>query len=161
MNLHSTMLLLYHMTAASRGNVPQIYIPLCFYFISKKISTKYDVMFYLHSTMLLLYPSSSCCSMSLVNIYIPLCFYFIQALQVAVFPGKFIYIPLCFYFISADVQSGPLTVYLHSTMLLLYPVPVFPFYFLQYKYTFCLPHFLHISLLKNLPPPTLQNLNFP
>ena len=51
--------------------------------------------------------------------------------------------------------------YLHSTMLLLYPVPVFPFYFLQYKYTFCLPHFLHISLLKNLPPPTLQNLNFP
>ena len=50
---------------------------------------------------------------------------------------------------------------LHSTMLLLYPVPVFPFYFLQYKYTFCLPHFLHISLLKNLPPPTLQNLNFP
>lgn len=58
-------------------------------------------------------------------------------------------------------MSERLDSHLHSTMLLLYPVPLFPFYFLQYKYTFCLPHFLHISLLKNLPPPTLQNLNFP
>ena len=50
---------------------------------------------------------------------------------------------------------------LHSTMLLLYPVPLFPFYFLQYKYTLCLPFFLHWILLKNLPTPTLQNMNFP
>ena len=99
-----------------------IYIPLCFYFIPGAGTTKSTKFF----------------------IYIPLCFYFMEcrlsARQVAaVFTfhyastlssydpidcvADFIYIPLCFYFIllRSAWQSLP-GIYLHSTMLLLYPI---------------------------------------
>ena len=160
-DLHSTMLLLYPSSNTASSNPSSIYIPLCFYFIVKQSQIEVKIIqftFHYASTL------------SVLNLFQPgffLQFTFHYASTLSVPTDLFhksaflIYIPLCFYFIHDLVEDvAYLDKDLHSTMLLLYPVPVFPFYFLQYKYTFCLPHFLHISLLKNLPPPTLQNLNF-
>ena len=107
-DLHSTMLLLYRsLRTCECGDWNWIYIPLCFYFISRqhKMAVRYlqiyiPLCFYfilslsewmrtllmnLHSTMLLLYRSrsgirSKCNSW----IYIPLCFYFIAPTSSAV-----------------------------------------------------------------------------
>ena len=145
LHLHSTMLLLYRRWYHGKSKVYPIYIPLCFYFIGERIAYIAGY-FNLHSTMLLLYPirlisafRNSFC------IYIPLCFYFILRNDTKFLRGDGIYIPLCFYFIQkltrippslswftfhyASTLSEPpefiLTPpgYLHSTMLLLYPLP--------------------------------------
>ena len=123
-----------------------IYIPLCFYFIYKAFRNG-GIFFYLHSTMLLLYrrreqsmewtitiyiplcfyfiSRSAFICFSIASIYIPLCFYFIAMIQMGAFWLLAIYIPLCFYFIwyRGMVRQKAMT-YLHSTMLLLYPVTV-------------------------------------
>ena len=155
--LHSTMLLLYlWCDSAEPDRIKTLYIPLCFYYIFIKIpdfllflplhSTMLLLYLHiliavkcmypaLHSTMLLLYPVQKKATLFLICLYIPLCFYYI---------------------VRFSVCMGSLLHTLHSTMLLLYPVTVFPFYFLQYRYTFCLPPFLidffskiiHLSLYK-------------
>ena len=56
-NLHSTMLLLYPKAKPERRAIYRIYIPLCFYFIPKRISVTRNEIY----------------------IYIPLCFYFIRS----------------------------------------------------------------------------------
>ena len=107
----------------------------------------------LHSTMLLLYPQRGSGRIPGDLIYIPLCFYFI---------GICVWLSgtCCrFTFHYASTLSHPARwlrkkwLYLHSTMLLLYPAPLFPFYFLQYRYTFCLPPFFieQISKIFLLP----------
>ena len=115
-------------------NIIDLYIPLCFYYIALP-----------HSALLL------------SNVlYIPLCFYYILFRLSEFTWSSFLYIPLCFYYIAYAPVMRATPTSLHSTMLLLYPVPVFPFYFLQYRYTFCLPPFLvdffskiiHLSLYK-------------
>ena len=161
LHLHSTMLLLYRFLHGSGGVLPlNLHSTMLLLYLEVTINEGL-LQYHLHSTMLLLYRMGSDASLCPAFIYIPLCFYFIlrKEYQNAVLEL------FTFHYAStlSDAYSGTINrnSYLHSTMLLLYPVPLFPFYFLQYKYTFCLPHFLHISLLKNLPPPTLQNLNFP
>ena len=54
-NLHSTMLLLYLLSPDMPGRISSIYIPLCFYFIRKRMIAEKRYS----------------------SIYIPLCFYFI------------------------------------------------------------------------------------
>ena len=146
--LHSTMLLLYLSRIRSTQVLWNIYIPLCFYFIGlqrwlQKCFTKFTFHYAstlsqgyfqprpvrpnLHSTMLLLYRFWIWFIWCNLPIYIPLCFYFI----------------LCIHLHCRNLS------YLHSTMLLLYPVPLFPFYFLQYGDTFCLPPFC-IALLSKI-----------
>ena len=76
-HLHSTMLLLYRGSLRRRISFTSIYIPLCFYFITKRISY-HLAHHHLHSTMLLLYrkhPEKA--AKKNRRIYIPLCFYFI------------------------------------------------------------------------------------
>ena len=148
-----------------------IYIPLCFYFIAVNPLSSVTVMiftFHYASTLSRLisffvvpqilftfhYAStlSGCqgCNTGLdCLIYIPLCFYFIKSVLVRPAANISIYIPLCFYFICCHFSSRTEKSYLHSTMLLLYPVPLFPFYFLQYGDTFCLPPFC-IALLSKI-----------
>ena len=113
--------------------VTTLYIPLCFYYIRVEGSNKvYWFNFTFH------YASTISCWIN--DIYLE----------------NILYIPLCFYYIYFHSSSFTFFPPLHSTMLLLYPVPVFPFYFLQYRYTFCLPPFLvdffskiiHLSLYK-------------
>ena len=101
----------------------------------------------LHSTMLLLYRAYPAERPLPERIYIPLCFYFIRKRAPGCNNTDIIYIPLCFYFIYLRKSTiDHVKKNLHSTMLLLYPVPLFPFYFLQYGDTFCLPPFC-IALL--------------
>ena len=82
---------------------------------------------YLHSTMLLLYRIWKNKKRSRKLIYIPLCFYFIRDLYNPVLLFSLIYIPLCFYFIRSPMPRRPTLLYLHSTMLLLYPIRHFLF----------------------------------
>ena len=56
-NLHSTMLLLYHIQSKLVGIFNLIYIPLCFYFIVSTLPYRKQRHTHLHSTMLLLYQS--------------------------------------------------------------------------------------------------------
>ena len=118
-DLHSTMLLLYR-------------------FHRVLVIVVYDD---LHSTMLLLYPDWLLPRGIPSPIYIPLCFYFIGFLPSLCTRPVLIYIPLCFYFIRVLVFLHIVRPDLHSTMLLLYPVPHFHFFFLQYENTFCPPCF--------------------
>ena len=64
-------------------------------------------------------------SPSLRMIYIPLCFYFIALLICNTRCLPQIYIPLCFYFIMMPQEKKiTLSQHLHSTMLLLYLIPL-------------------------------------
>ena len=182
-NLHSTMLLLYLLSywiiSSVFSNLHSTMLLL--YRLSPRLRRRPPSQFTFHYASTLSWQNP--CRKDRILIYIPLCFYFIRFRQLIsghLVKFTFHYASTLSGFLRAlaalavNLHSTMLLLYrlpmpsntrclfnLHSTMLLLYPVPVFPFYFLQYKYTFCLPHFLHISLLKNLPPPTLQNLNFP
>ena len=71
------MLLLYPYSTVLDEGKRRIYIPLCFYFIDRRI----------------------CKEICTVLIYIPLCFYFIAEVPDKGGGGDDIYIPLCFYFI--------------------------------------------------------------
>ena len=121
-----------------------IYIPLCFYFI-KEVSENLRNFCCIYIPLCFYFiPGAGTTKSTKFFIYIPLCFYFMEcrlsARQVAaVFTfhyastlssydpidcvADFIYIPLCFYFIllRSAWQSLP-GIYLHSTMLLLYPI---------------------------------------
>ena len=70
------MLLLYLKHMPPTRNIVQIYIPLCFYFISTEMEMR-EKLLYLHSTMLLLYLREQVEAFTVRFIYIPLCFYFI------------------------------------------------------------------------------------
>ena len=119
-----------------------IYIPLCFYFITRLERNKHKqnkFTFHYASTL----SSGNCSSYwSKQLIYIPLCFYFIRRVIYLDVRWPIIYIPLCFYFINKAAlykdRSCPFTfhyastlsmmrpdlvwtdTHLHSTMLLLY-----------------------------------------
>ena len=117
LNLHSTMLLLYHCESDRSDHEREIYIPLCFYFIRLLVASEL---------------------ISKLEIYIPLCFYFIKEQRTLWLRFTNIYIPLCFYFIRTYSARGyGWHRHLHSTMLLLYPVggifgthvPVFTFHY--------------------------------
>ena len=119
-NLHSTMLLLYHVTDWTREQLLVIYIPLCFYFIHCHGIPKWPPHIHLHSTMLLLYLGVIWILAFRRTIYIPLCFYFIRghcADDICC---------LLFTFHYASTLSFPYSLFkifqpdLHSTMLLLY-----------------------------------------
>ena len=120
-HLHSTMLLLYHLAFRVTVSFILIYIPLCFYFISKalNLSTSQNIFTFhyastlsrfqhflrwrhnnLHSTMLLLYP-------------------FLVGVSLLVFLHLHSTM-LLLYRMSARVANTTGR-YLHSTMLLLYP----------------------------------------
>ena len=110
------------MTAASRGNVPQIYIPLCFYFIGRghrvRGSGHSSFTFHyastlsvwksqgsetgkhLHSTMLLLYPRGRR-KMTGDELHLHSTMLLLYLFPASYSPDSyFIYIPLCFYFID-------------------------------------------------------------
>ena len=90
--------------SAVEKHIFQIYIPLCFYFIYKVILIV----------------------LQRYVIYIPLCFYFISYASFCYPVWSFIYIPLCFYFIPQILTVYTHQSYLHSTMLLLYPLSPLP-----------------------------------
>ena len=144
--LHSTMLLLYRVSPLKP--TPE---PLFTFHYASTLSLFHLLTSYLlsnlHSTMLLLYRAYPAERPLPERIYIPLCFYFIRKRAPGCNNTDIIYIPLCFYFIYLRKSTiDHVKKNLHSTMLLLYPVPLFPFYFLQYGDTFCLPPFC-IALL--------------
>ena len=166
------MLLLYRSDKMTVAIPEGIYIPLCFYFIVMAVEELGYVMKFtfhyastlsqiaildeqekshLHSTMLLLYLRAAAAAPKAACIYIPLCFYFIRHGYFRKSCGGFIYIPLCFYFICYGCLHSLPDPYLHSTMLLLYPVSFFSPYFLHFKPIFCPPSFLVIFLLKKHP----------
>ena len=104
-----------------------IYIPLCFYFIGKH-GMKHMTIINLHSTMLLLYLDElRAVNVNNHNLHSTMLLLY-QYPHITKEKAIMIYIPLCFYFI---------------------PPPLFPFYFLQYRYTFCLPPFF-IALLSKI-----------
>ena len=120
-NLHSTMLLLYLMIGVDNTTIDSIYIPLCFYFIRTIHCTKAArVMIYIPLCFYFI-QEDSYSQKHLNGIYIPLCFYFILFGVFHSSPSSMIYIPLCFYFIISSCKLWQNGVYLHSTMLLLYP----------------------------------------
>ena len=114
--------------------------------LSNELTFVFNQITHLHSTMLLLYPTSSTYfAIPFSYIYIPLCFYFIGDSTGKEVCTRYIYIPLCFYFIGgwpcswrapavftfhyastlsreSPVRRFPFP-HLHSTMLLLYPLP--------------------------------------
>ena len=125
--------------SSSAENIPRLiqalYIPLCFYYIAK-IEDKFS------------------------NLYTSFTFHYASTISALDYNYFRIHSFFTFHYAST-ISKSPLSAIckaltLHSTMLLLYPVPVFPFYFLQYRYTFCLPPFLvdffskiiHLSLYK-------------
>ena len=118
-----------------RRLIQALYIPLCFYYIAK-IEDKFS------------------------NLYTSFTFHYASTISALDYNYFRIHSFFTFHYAST-ISKSPLSAIcksltLHSTMLLLYPVPVFPFYFLQYRYTFCLPPFLvdffskiiHLSLYK-------------
>ena len=120
-DLHSTMLLLY-----PRGQLLTETFKREFTFhyastLSILISPMSKPLHNLHSTMLLLYRLYHSDCIIADFIYIPLCFYFILFGVFHSSPSSMIYIPLCFYFIISSCKLWQNGVYLHSTMLLLYP----------------------------------------
>ena len=118
--LHSTMLLLYR---EHPGKYPYCYQFTFHYASTLSISQALHGCnkLHLHSTMLLLYRFSLFSFTIFCFIYIPLCFYFIRRITGCGMPDIIIYIPLCFYFIKFHVFRKAEIIYLHSTMLLLYP----------------------------------------
>ena len=147
--LHSTMLLLYLLVHVDEKYIMQIYIPLCFYFIGIWQRTR-TLLDWIYIPLCFYFIGiANPLVLIAIPIYIPLCFYFIDLYWFYAPNRLLIYIPLCFYFIQTMASGQYGTIYLHSTMLLLYPVPLFPFYFLQYGDTFCLPPFC-IALLSKI-----------
>ena len=179
--LHSTMLLLYLLAEAHQAIIVNLlYIPLCFYYIESSAALWPMQLHSLHSTMLLLYPDAysdtpqggitftfhyaSTISDNFPNfmkyivyLYIPLCFYYIGIYSKR--PWAFTH--FTFHYASTISWSGHhLCGSLHTLYIPLcfYYIPLLfsPFYFLQYRYTFCLPPFLidffskiiHLSLYK-------------
>ena len=133
------MLLLYR----ANGRLPQlcrfIYIPLCFYFIGVHAGYRmHEGKFTFHyaSTLSITTPFGE---EKVVQIYIPLCFYFIEDGRLIVLPCK------VFTFHYASTLSRP----------------PFPLLLSSIRGYFLSTPFLHSSPLKNLPPPALQNMNFP
>ena len=118
-HLHSTMLLLYAFFQKLRNLSIRIYIPLCFYFISSRL-TRTSSRRHLHSTMLLLYkPSASTPDLQIRNLHSTM------LLLYRMF-DKFGEFNSLFTFHYASTLSSPHSVvlpahhHLHSTMLLLY-----------------------------------------
>ena len=119
--LHSTMLLLYHVSSSPRNHLELTlhstmlllyHFPegFCLLYISPLHSTMlllylfstvllYNLVISLHSTMLLLYLTSSLKESSPFRLYIPLCFYYIEEFCILRGVKSFLYIPLCFYYI--------------------------------------------------------------
>ena len=100
------MLLLYLRFHSLTFSPYPIYIPLCFYFISKSracSSVLIRFTFHYASTLSMIqYYSQKDVSL----IYIPLCFYFIWVYGNAWVYGDAIYIPLCFYFIEMKAPKN-------------------------------------------------------
>ena len=149
-NLHSIMLLLYPRRTGTYRRRLRIYIPLCFYFIFAElfdIKVGFQSTFHYAST-LSLQPSRL---QRYKQIYIPLCFYFIPAwsLPLRSPPSSTFHYAST---LSADYFGVDIKYfYLHSIMLLLYPLhwTLFPlpfqiyiplcFYFIGYP-VHALPH---------------------
>ena len=176
-DLHSTMLLLYRWKRFCGESQSAIYIPLCFYFIKECMMAYDGSVQHLHSTMLLLYPYRSACMrrFSMIftfhyastlsgnryeNFLLGFLFTFHYASTLSGRTGRNnsnsqIYIPLCFYFIQSLSDEDRTLLNLHSTMLLLYPMPdclntircpiYIPlcFYFISPSFS----HFLPLSLI--------------
>ena len=143
------MLLLYRVRRKWRARGWRIYIPLCFYFIAA-IPLWTIPMYFIYIPLCFYFigrqaKSFYCCN----HIYIPLCFYFIRTFPIDSAELKNIYIPLCFYFIRSRRWWHYIHQwYLHSTMLLLYPIVLVSASVLFLSFTF---HYAStLSLLYNL-----------
>ena len=135
-DLHSTMLLLYHFFLSFISICLPIYIPLCFYFIRFIRLLRTWGRIYLHSTMLLLYPASHIhCRFRGIDLHSTMLLLYHYPETESQFP-ILIYIPLCFYFIPSWSGQRLSHQNLHSTMLLLYPGPVQNVMLLCYLFTF-------------------------
>ena len=139
-----------------------IYIPLCFYSILTACCFNFIPHSHLHSTMLLLYPLLSDRNKAFISSFT---FHYASTLsqtaeQISLKVSKF-----TFHYASTlsllMALSCALVIHLHSTMLLLYPVSLSCPYFLDYRTTFCLPSFPYLFLIKNYPPQTPKNINYP
>ena len=181
-HLHSTMLLLYQFTKLTASKYTDRFT---FHYASTLSSSSLVVrhrLFYLHSTMLLLYLFlvqyvrffQAHLHSTMLLLYLRLecrcirvlrfTFHYASTLSPSLDPSK-------------DDQKN-----LHSTMLLLYlrfpgllgfvskftfhyastlSRPPFPLLLSSIRGYFLSTPFLHSSPLKNLPPPALQNMNFP
>ena len=139
--------------------------------------------YHLHSTMLLLYQGDRRLHGASVLIYIPLCFYFIRSAQ----PFSLFHLQFTFHYASTlsvpssmmPVSKSKFTFHYASTLsggsagrhcrddvftfhyASTLSRPPFPLLLSSIRGYFLSTPFLHSSPLKNLPPPALQNMNFP
>ena len=118
-NLHSTMLLLYLYAILTKG----VDYEFTFHYASTLSGKAYCTACgktNLHSTMLLLYLSAFSSAVTMVPIYIPLCFYFIRMLFGCRIRSFYLHSTMLLLYPILQTKSVSPYLYLHSTMLLLY-----------------------------------------